>query len=212
MARVNSKLIELTGKIAGLVFYKSIYGNLARAKPESTGKKRKSSKLQKYQQNKLQVVMDFLKPLKRLLRENIFLQGSDLPPFHWAKSYYLNEVVYFDDGRYHINWPKALMSVGNLRPPELLSAHIDGTYLVQLQWQDNSDQALAYPDDELLVVLCAPGAKTILYKTGVAKRKDEGVTITLNQRWEGVETHLWAGFSQPGKQASVSLYLGSFAL
>ncbi len=212
MARVTNKLIHLTGMIDDLVFYKSIYGNLVRARPDFSGKKRKSSPLQKLQQDKMLVVMDFLRPLKRLLRENVFPPGSHLPAFHWAKSYYLNEVVYFEDEGYHINFPKALMSLGDLRPPELMSVHVDDTYLVELQWQDNSEQALAYPDDGLLVVLCAPQARALFYRTGVTRRSDQAVTITLNQSWEGVETHIWAGFSRPDKRASASVYLGSFIL
>lgn len=212
MARVRSQVVKLSGMVGGLVFYKSIYGELVRTKPVSVGKKRKSSVLQKLQQDKLPVVMTFLSPLKSLLKENMFPPGWVLPAFHWAKSYYLNEAVYYENERYHINFPKALMSLGDLRPPDLISAHVDDTYLIELQWQDNSDQALAYADDGLLVVLCAPEDKAILYRTDVAKRSDQAVTITLNKSWEGVETHIWAGFSQPGKRASASVYLGSFVL
>lgn len=212
MARVSNKLINLTGMVGGFVFYKSIYGDLMRTKPDKTGKKRKPSPLQKLQQDKMLVVMDFLKPLKRLLRENVFPPGSHLPAFHWAKSYYLEEAVYFEDESYHIHFSKSVVSLGDLRPPELMSVHVDGTYLVELQWQDNSEQALAYPDDGLLVVLCAPQARALFYQTHVARRSDQAVTITLNQSWEGVETHLWAGFSRPDKRASASVYLGSFIL
>lgn len=212
MAKVTSKLIQLSGMIGGMVFYESIYGNIVREAPYKKSKKRKPSPLQKFQQGKMQVVMGFIRPLKRLLRENMFPSGTHLPPFHWAKSYYLNEALYMEDQAYHIHFSKALVSVGDLRPPELISAHIEDTYLVELQWQDNSNQGLAYPDDGLLVVLCAPTAKALLYQTNVAKRRDQGVTITLNKKWEGVETHMWAGFSQPGKRASNSIYMGSFTL
>ncbi len=212
MARVSNKLINLTGMVGGLVFYKSIYGDLVRTKPDKTGKKRKSSELQKLQQGKMQVVMAFLRPLKHLIKDNIFPPGTHLPAFHWAKSYYLEEAVYFEDDAYHIHFPKALLSLGDLRPPELLSVHVDDTYLIQLQWQDNSEQALAYPDDGLLVVLCAPQANAIFYRTDVARRSDQAVTISLNQSWEGVETHIWAGFSRPGERASTSVYMGNFIL
>jgi len=212
MARVKSKIIELSGKVGGLVFSSTIYGPLVREAPYTPRKKRKPTILQKFQQEKMQVVMGFLQPLQHLLRDTMFPPGSHLPPFHWAKSYYMNEAVYFENETYHILFSKALMSVGDLRPPELISAHVDDTHRVELQWQDNSEQALAYPDDGLLVILCAPQAKALLYQTDVAKRSEQGVTITLNEHWEGVETHLWAGFSQPGKRASASVYVGSFTL
>lgn len=205
MARVSNDNFQLSGQVGGLVFVKTTHGNFVRSKPTYVGKKRKSSELQLLQQEKLQVVMQFLKPMKEMIKENFFPSANQKGANSWVKSYYMKEALEKGDEDFYVNYPKALMSFGNLRIPELISVHIDDAYQITLQWADNSDQGLAFADDELLVVLYAPQAHTMLYRSGVAYRSDQSVTIDLNPNWSGLITHIWVGFSRQEKKRKTGI-------
>src|SRR5690606_24533588 len=137
MARINKSLIgELSGKAGGLVFKTGKNGNYVSSLPTPTNKK--PSVEQQLQRDKMTVVMDFLRPLQTLIKETYFVFKKNRSGYHAAKSYYLKKAVVMDNSTYTINYPKALLSFGDVLGMEGLQVTADAlTYSITLQWLDN---------------------------------------------------------------------------
>jgi hypothetical protein len=212
MARIiNNPFGELSGKIGGVVAKrgKKTKPYLASMPTPTTAK---PSAVQLLQRNKMTVVMDFLRPLQGLLRESFFPFQQNKSGFHVAKSYFLKEALNYVDGGYEINCSKALVSFGDLRIPEGMACEVtEEPYTMRITWADNSDQAMAYPKDRLMLVFYAPGIKKITREIGMAARRKTGeALVKLTNMWAGTDIHVWAGFQQrKKKRASSSVYLGT---
>lgn len=212
MARISKSLIgELSGKAGGLVFKTGKNGNYVSSLPIPTTKK--PSAVQQLQRDKMTVVMDFLKPLFPFLRETYFPFQQNKSGFHAAKSYYLKEALIMDNGVYTIHYPKALVSFGDVLAMESLRITPDTTtQSITVEWTNNSQQAMAATNDQLLVVCYAPQTQQLYYQTQLAQRADGQVSIALGGTWASTDIHIWAGFqSADALRASVSSYGGSFS-
>ena len=216
MARIlKSPIGELSGKAGGLVFKTGKNGNYVSSLPVPT--KKKPSAVQQLQRNKMTVVMEFLRPFQYLIKDNYFPFQQNKSGFHAAKSYYLKEAVVFQNGDYSINYPKALLSYGDLRGiKDLQIAVAANNEGFNLQWTDNCNQAMAYPNDQLLVVCYAPeagGIRRSYYRKDLAQRADGEAFYPLGASNTSTEYHIWAGFCRPEeKRASPSMYAGSVTL
>ena len=216
MARVvKNPFGELSGKVGELVFKKGKNGAYISMVPSPT--KKKPSVLQERQRLKMTTVMDFLKPLKRLLQEAYFPFASNASGFHAAKSYYLREVVMPVNETFSIDYPKAPVTFGDLRPPanvQLTAGNTPSTNSVgdkqlHLSWTNNSDQAMAYPDDVLIVVTHIPERSITNIRYDLAVRAQGKATLQLGMYAPGAVTHVWLGFYRPQEQrASMSTYAG----
>lgn len=211
MARiVKNPLGELSGKAGELVFKNGKNGAYISSRPGPTRKK--PSAVQQLQRNKMKLVMDFLIPIQGFIKECYFPFQKATSGFHAAKSYYLKHALLFEDKSYRINYPKALISFGDLRPAEGVSLEVfPESHSFKINWSDNSHQAMAFPNDRLLLSCYAPETNRLFYKTNLADRKDASYTFQLDNSWEGMKVHLWTGFHQPENQrASASVYVGEF--
>lgn len=211
MARiVKNPFGELSGKAGELVFKKGKNGAYISSRPGPTRKK--PSAVQQLQRNKMKLVMDFLIPMQGLLKECYFPFQKEKSGFHSAKSYYLKHALEFEDQGYRINYPKAMISFGELRPPEAISLEVvPEEYKFKINWTDNSNQGMAFPDDRLLLACYAPEKERFFYKTNLADRYEASHTFQLDNSWEEMSIHVWAGFHKPEeKRASMSTYVGEF--
>lgn len=209
MARVvKNPFGELSGKVGVVVFKTGKNGAYISSLPEPS--RQKPSILQELQRLKMTTVMDFLKPLQQLLKVAYFPFESNKSGFHAAKSYYLKEVVKPEDNHFVIQYSKALVSFGNLRPIADLQLIPDvASHSIIIQWRDNSDQAMAYADDALLLVYYAPEKKQLRFKTDVAFRAAGTATLNLGALWADTPVHIWAGFMRHDKaSAAASCYGG----
>jgi len=210
MARIiKSPIGELSGKAGGLVFKTGKNGNYVSSLPTPTTAK--PSVGQQLQRSKMTVIMEFLSPLQKLIQEHYFPFQKKKAGFHAATSYYLREAVSMQNGDYTINYLKALLSYGDLLVIDDLQISVDtDNEGIVLKWTDNSGQAMAYPDDQLLVVCHAPKTGLNLYGTIVAQRADEQAFYKIGPSNTPTEYHVWAGFCRPEqKRASPSIYGGS---
>lgn len=209
MARIiKNPLGELSGIAGELVFKSGKNGNYISSKPTPTRKK--PSAVQELQRNKMKLVMDFLQPMQGLIKECYFPFGKNKSGFHAAKSHYLKYALRFEQEAYHIDYPKALISFGDLRPPEEVKLEaIPATDSFRVSWSNNSLQAMAAPDDRLLFACYAPGQERFFYQTNCANRDESTFTFQLNNSWQGMSFHVWVGFQRPEEQrASPSYYAG----
>lgn len=211
MARiVKNPFGVLSGKVGELVFKKGKYGPYVSSRP-SKGKC-KPSKAQLQQQQKMVPIVQFLKPLKDLIKECYVPFKIKQAGFNAAKSYFLKHAVELEDDHFVINYTKALVSFGDLRPIANLQMTPDAAnHSINLQWTNNSQQAMAYDDDQLLVVYYAPDINVMGYELQVATRADEQATVVLGDVWAQTPVQVWTGFHRPeDQQASMSTYGGVF--
>lgn len=208
MARITKSPIgELSGKAGGLVFKTGKNGNYVSSLP--VHRNNKPSPVQQLQRDKMTTVMEFMRPFQWAFRDFYFPFQKNKSGFHAAKSYYLKEALLFENEQYVINFSKALLTYGDLRIIENLQLTPDAEHhTLQLQWTNNSTQALAYPEDALLVLFYAPESNQHFYFSKLARRADETAVCTLNNQ-QATEYHVWVGFYQPEQQrASPSVYGG----
>ncbi|WP_146228859.1 DUF6266 family protein [Mesonia sp. K7] len=209
MARlIKSPLGEISGKAGGLVFKKTKYGIYLSSLPNFSHKK--VSQLQQLQQNKMKVVMHFLKPLQNILSKTYFPLRQNSLAFHQIKSYYLRHALKPMEKAYAIDYAKCLMSYGELRPPEQVTAQRPVTDTIVLTWEPQLGQALAQSNDPLFAVLYHEAAHLFYFIPKVAGRVDGTGTLKLHQKWANFSNlHLWVGYARTEeKRASVSVYVG----
>lgn len=154
--------------------------------------------------------MEFMRPFQRVFKDYYFPFQQNKSGFHAAKSHYSKEALIFENGAYSINYSKALLSYGDLRMVEDLQLTPDAdNHSINIQWTDNSNQAMAYPDDELLVVCYSPQTQDRYFLKNLAQRAAGEAVCHLGNFNSPAEFHVWVGFDQPEKlRASPSVYGG----
>lgn len=212
MARIKKSAIgELSGKAGELVFKTGKYGNYVSSLP--VRRKDKPSAVQQLQRNKMTVVMEFMKSFQWAFKDYYFPFQQNKSGFHAAKSYYLQEALQFENEAYQINFSKALLTYGDLRMIEHLELTPDTTaHTLSLQWANNSQQAMAYADDALLLLVYAPETGQRFQFLNLARRADETAVCVFNTH-SITDYHLWVSFVQPEqKRASPSVYAGLWSV
>jgi hypothetical protein len=207
----NSPLGKISGKMGDLEFKVKKNGkNQVSQKRSKT--KVKPTVVQKFQRNKMKVVMEFITPLSGLMKEYYRPFRKITSGFDAAKSYYLKEALTYTGEGYAIDYAKAMITFGDLRIPEgiQLDVHEENNKVdITLNWEDNSHQAMAYPDDRLLLVLNVTGSSRFYRFKYRANRDSLSVTVSLPRSKDPEELRLWMSFVRPEeKRASPSVYLG----
>lgn len=212
MARItNSPLGSMSGSLGDLVLKKNKHGKQTLSvKPDMSGVK--PSIVQKFQRSKMKVVMDFLSPLSGLMKEAYMPFRKNTSGFDAAKSYYLKEALIDTEEGYVIDYHKALITFGDLRIPEGIELSVDESaedLKIDLHWEDNSHQAMAYPDDLLSLVIYVPEDGRFIYERNLTSRDALSASVTLLSPFKAKELQLWMAFVRPEEQrASPSVYLG----
>ncbi|MCH4554095.1 DUF6266 family protein [Aestuariibaculum lutulentum] len=168
---------------------------------------------QQLQRNRFKCIHSFLTPIKDLLNETFGAPVKSKSRYNLAFSYHLKEATIFNGVDFEIQYNKVLLSMGPLRGLESpLVTHPETGHL-HLQWADNSNQGMAYHDDELLVVAYAPALKLFSCFTHMARRTDGECLLDFEPVFHGLEVELWAGFTNSNKQLSAtSMYLGNYTV
>ena len=209
MARIiNHPLGELSGKVGAVVFKKTKYGSYLSSVP--SGPPPKASALQELQQSKMKAVMHFLTPLRVILKHTFFPLAQRTPTFNVIKSYYLRNAVTPSDVGYRMAYSKCLMSYGDLRIPEEVTANWNPGQPVQVSWNPQVTQAMAQADDVLFAVVYQPEVHQFYFVEHLANREAAQAEFSLPEVWSAYpEFHLWTGYYRPEEQqASLSVYLG----
>lgn len=209
MARLlNNPLGSISGKAGTLVFKKTKHGNFISSLPVPSNKK--PSEPQLLQRNKMKVIMHFLGPLKHILKLLFSPNRPTSASFHFIKSYYLLHGLHFGTQGYEINYATSLMSYGDLRPPEQAFAQWDGAQEVLLEWNPQSEQALAHAEDYLFAVVYHPPTHQFFFAPQLAVRNEGQTSFLLPSPWSSFTSYkLWIGFHQlEAQKASMSVYMG----
>ncbi|TRX72072.1 DUF6266 family protein [Carboxylicivirga sp. M1479] len=204
MARIDNPLFKgLKGKIGGLIFYERDGQTFVRSKPD--GIKDAKTPLQLNQRKKMELVNDFLRPFKRLLKRTFVDPQSEKRAYNLAKSYnLLNGTSGFAD-EMEINYQTALLCKGPLVKPQQVGGE-KGVNGIVIKWKYVKGEGSPY--DNLLVMM---RHKTYLSSdflfTG-AMRNDEKYYWQFDGNYNVQDYHFWLAFTdRMGEEMSNSVYV-----
>lgn len=202
----------MSGKLGDMTLkhYKKSKQQRLTKNPDMSGVK--GSTLQKIQRNKMSLAMAFLSPLSGLIKVAYRPFRKEREGFDVAKSYFMKEVLFPVEEGYDIDYGKVLVTFGDLRIPEgiLIDVDEDSERLdIALSWEDNTHQAMAYPDDSLLLVIRDAEDNRFIYFKNITTRDALTGSVSLQSSYKTKKLHLWMAFVRPEeKRASASVYLG----
>ncbi len=192
-----------------------VVGTSWRGIPVVRSAPRKSTKppspLQLRNMQQFHTVEGFLNPMSKFLKTSFSIPTPGKAPRNLASSF--NNPAGVDNTGETITlvYNKLLLSQGILRELDNPTATLDAPDLLRLDWQDNSDQAMAKAEDVLFVVLHVPTLYAYEYYNDAATRNDGTALLRLPEAFVGQEIHCWAGFRNDATgETSNSRYVGVF--
>ncbi|MBU3928133.1 MAG: hypothetical protein KKB74_10035, partial [Bacteroidetes bacterium] len=136
----------LSGKVGNVVGGNVRGTDYLRSLP--TGNTNANTILQQTQRMKFAAVINFLRPMKDIVRIGFKPEAGKLSGFNVAMSYNFHQALVGDyDQGFEMNYEKVLIARGEL--PTIEGATIESTVARQLDltWEDNSVESLAGPED-----------------------------------------------------------------
>ncbi|MBT0607979.1 DUF6266 family protein [Aequorivita echinoideorum] len=173
-------------------------------------KKQDPSEKQMEQRLKFAEVAKFLNPIKEVVGAYFGRTEKSKSRFNLATSYHLkNAVVPAPDGTYLIDYPRVMISRGELRGMEEGTIQAAANHVLQVTWADNSGQGSAAGTDLLVVVVYESDGQFFSIYNPAGTRNEATKAITMPAYYFGKEVHVWAAFvSADKKVSSISTYLG----
>lgn len=171
--------------------------------------KREATEEQLIQRVKFGLVARFLAPVKPLLKDFYGVNSGYKSKANLAMSYHIREAVTGDYPDYSIDYPRVILSRGELLGPQ--EAEVIGLPNARLDfnWTDNSGQGEAKANDALIVVVYEESTNTFEYLQQGAKRSETTFTMTLPAYYTGLKVQCWITFaSADGKRVANSIYMG----
>ena len=212
MATINQGILGgFSGKIGNVVGRTWRGKNVLRSAPRKSTKP--ISAAQQRQRDKFKCVLQFLTPLKGILTETFGANVGSKTPFNHAMSYHMKEAVIHTPTGFTMEYAKVLVAMGGLCGLENSVVQSATAHSLQITWQDNSTQGLAYPTDAFLVVAYAPSIHSFEYFKGNSLRETEQAILNFTAPFYGETVHLWASFTNNNKAlTATSRYLGAFVI
>jgi len=196
-----------SGKVGTVVGANWRGKNVMRSRPKKSN--RVPSEAQQLQREKFTTVTKFLSPIKALLNQYFGQAVTYRSRYNLATSYHLKEAAERVNDSFEIIYSKVMISKGDLQG--LVSPVVTTlpNNQLKIEWQDNSGQGMATPDDSLLVVVYCPELNLFETFEQIAMRKDNDVTLALTPFFEGSDVYCWASFvNDEHKLSASSTYLG----
>ena len=196
-----------SGKVGTVVGVRWRGRNVMRSVPQHST--RPASDKQREQREKFRTVVQFLTPMSGLLTQYFGKTHDSRSPFNQATSYHLNNAVVPSGDAYAIDYPKVLISRGDLQGILGEGVTPQANQELLLTWTNNSDQGNAHATDKLIAVVYAPVFNSYQQFEGPAVRSDATATLALPLFMVGTQVQVWASFAtaQHGV-AATSSYLG----
>ncbi|WP_179315251.1 DUF6266 family protein [Winogradskyella undariae] len=212
MATFNEGILGgFSGKVGTVVGSNWRGKNVLRSAPRKSTKP--VSAAQQRQRDKFSCVLQFLTPLKALLTDTFGANVGTKTPFNNAMSYHMKEAVKETATGFRMAYNKVLVGMGGLCGLEQPLVQPVAPHALNITWQDNSTQGLAYPTDTLLVVVYAPALHRFDYFTTDCLRETTACLLDFQDSFYGETVHLWATFTNTNVAlTATSKYLGAFVI
>lgn len=167
---------------------------------------------QQIQRLKFTLVAQFLSPVKRVAGTYFGQPAGEKSRFNLATSYHLTEAVTGINPVFVIDYPKVILTKGDLLGLEMPLATAQTGATVVFTWTDNSGEGQAKADDQVLVVVYNPSKKS--FETRQTAIRSAGTfTLVLPATWSGDTVHSWlSAIAADSKKYSLSSYNGTLLL
>jgi hypothetical protein len=176
---------------------------------------RKSTKpatdLQMMQRRKFGKAVQFITPAKMIIADYFGSAAGVKSRFNLATSYYISNVISYENEEAVLDYSKGLYAKGNLLNTQSLVCQAYESAKLVLTWLDNSNQADTKASDDLMVVVVDEETESYEFFLKVAKRNALEVVLDLPNYLGASKVHVY-GFmvSEDEKVNSTSQYLGQF--
>lgn len=201
----------LSGKIGNVVGSTWRGKNVLRSAPSTS--KKPASKAQKKQRDKFKNVSAFLIPIKGILTKTFGAKVGVKSPYNFAMSYHMKEAVQQTPAGFQLEYSKILIGKGGLCGIENPVVQTLPTHRLQVSWDDNSTQGLAYPTDAFLIVAYALSLQSFTYAMGDSVRETGQGVLNFQESFYGETVHVWTTFYNAKiALAATSNYLGFFVI
>lgn len=175
-------------------------------------KSKTSSVAQIEQQIKFTVVVHFLQTMTALLELTYKSYANEMSGFNAAFSYNIQNAITGISPDFVIDYPKALVSRGNLpngTNPD--AANAAGSNVV-FTWTDNAGTGNALATDQTILVIFCPDLDTTVFTTGNTTRSTGTETVDLIA-FSGKIIQTWIAFiDAQNNEASNSFYTGQLTV
>jgi hypothetical protein len=124
----------------------------------------------------------------------------------------LTEAVTGDNPDFSIDYPKVILTKGDLLGLEAPVVSPESNATLSFSWDDNSGQGQATAEDWVLVMVYNGSKKSFEYRQ-TAIRSEGTFTFVLPTDWSGDTVHCWlSALAIDGKKYSLSHYIGESVL
>lgn len=211
MAIQYSKTGLMKGKISNLTFYVRYGEQIVRQSSNPNHHDRKSP-AQLNHRMKITLMTEFLSPIKDFLKTS-FKSVVSGKAYHQASSYLMKNAFTIIDDEPVLDCQKALVCQGFLTPPENAAVRVEDGRIV-FSWTDNSGQASANADDQLVFLLYDAwfNFRSSMELPHTASRSDESFSPVFERVTYG-DFHVYMAFRKDDDtDISNSVYAGMIHL
>lgn len=165
------------------------------------------------QRARLTTIIEFLKPLKDILRVGFKSKAVRMTAYNAATSYHMENALMGTSPDYQIDYSRVMVSQGKLPGALNPAAFLGSPAEIWFTWENNSAKIGARADDKaVLVVYNAARQKAISYLGG-STRIGGSQSINLPDSFSGDEVHCYISFQNAGQSViSNSQFIGSLVV
>lgn len=162
---------------------------------------------------KLALIAGWLKQWKAQIRIGYQDFTNGTTPFSAAMSYHLRNAVTGVAPLYSIDYPKVMISSGELDKINAPEVSVTEDAQIDIAWAANGSMFSGKPTDLLTFMLYNPEKEEFVYAKGAAARSVLSYELMVPSMFSGDTVYLWLSVvSADGKLVSDSQYLGEWVV
>jgi len=168
---------------------------------------RQATEQQAMQRRKFTLVVQFLSPIKPIVSDYFGQASGEKSRYNLATSYHMTEAITGTDPDFSMDYPKVILSKGDLIGLENPAASSEANATVVFNWTDNSGEGQATANDPVLAVVYNESKKSFEYRK-TAMRSAGTFTFALPSGWSGDMVYCWLiVLAADGKRCSLSHFI-----
>jgi hypothetical protein len=185
--------------------------DIMRSRPKKTN--RNPTPAQAEQRDRFSLTMDFIDGIRPLLRAYFGQPAAEKSRTNLATAYHLTEAITGAYPALTMDFPKVILSKGELLGLQDTGATPQSGGMIKLNWSDNSGQGEARTDDMIFLGVYNEVKKLWQTRQAAEARVTGSYTVDLPDSWVNDTVHCWIGIaSVDNKKYSNSEYFGSIVL
>jgi len=212
MATITKGILGgFSGKVGTVVGANWRGKDIIRSRPKKTQSPPTDNQI--LQQMKFRLVVGFLQPLKPVQSRFFGSKSGARSRVNMAVSYTIREAVQVVNDIPELVFSKVLITKGELTGFQNITAATQAGGVLHLEWEDNSTQGNASPQDAVSVVCYCKELEMFEIYEDIVMRSDLMLDVTLPNYCIGKATEVWA-YLHNAKQtmAGNSPYLGELMI